>query len=104
MASKLYLTYFSRQAVDRESKPIAAPDWSSQIGDTEVLDYSAGADRSAVFPDDARFMRMHTDSICSIKFGDSTVTAGTSDARMVAGQTEFAGIAPGQYVSAITNT
>lgn len=103
--TKMYVDVFSRQAVDHESKPIAAPDWSSKIGDTIVIDYTAGAARTpTAFPNNARFIRMHADSICSFKFGGSTVVASTGESRMIAGQTEFGGVAPGDYLSAITNT
>ena len=104
MATKMYVSQFSKQAVDREGRPIAAPDWSSKIGDTLVIDYNAGAARIGPFNDEARFVRMHTDSICSFKFGGSSVAATTGEDRMIAGQTEFAGIEPGSYLSAITNT
>jgi hypothetical protein len=104
MATKMYVSQFSKQAVDRESKPIAAPDWSSKIGATLVIDYNAGAARIGPFDPNTRFIRMHTDSICSFKFGGSSVVATTGDDRMIAGQTEFAGIEPGSYLSAITNT
>jgi len=50
-------------------------------------------------------VRVHTDVICSIKFGTSP-TATTSTARMVAGQTEYFAVPQGASykVAAISNT
>lgn len=49
-------------------------------------------------------VRLHTDSICSFKIGPTGTVATTSSARMVAGQTEYLGIKPGDIVSVIANT
>lgn len=48
-------------------------------------------------------VRIHTDSVCSILFGNSpTVT--TSSARLASGQTEYFGVYPGTKVAVISNT
>lgn len=51
------------------------------------------------------FVRIHTDSICSIEFGTNP-TATTSKRRMVAGATEYFAVPPGESykVAAVTNT
>jgi len=74
---------------------------------TQVVDYTSGAAQSAAFNAKTKFVRLHCDSICSVKFG-ANPTATVNDPRMAAGQTEFRGvnIADGSAakVSAITNT
>lgn len=50
-----------------------------------------------------QFVRIHTDSICSIAFGQSP-SATTSNKRLAANQTEFFGVTAGMSVSVIANT
>lgn len=61
--------------------------------------------QSAVFNDRTQVVRIHTDAICSIKFGTNP-TATTSTARMIAGQTEYFAVPMGaKYrVAVISNT
>lgn len=49
-------------------------------------------------------IRIKTDLICSIKFGDSTVTATTTNMRMSAEDTEYFSVQPNQYIAVISNT
>jgi len=71
----------------------------------QVVDYNAGVASSSAFNAKTRFVRVHTDAICSILFGTAP-TALTTSARMAAGQTEYFEVPKGQSykVSAITNT
>lgn len=109
MTSKLYITEYAQVAVDSLNRSVLCgqePPLAEQ-----VVDYSAGAAASTAFNADTRFVRIHTDSICSVLFGTAP-TATTSTGRMVAGQTEFRGVDPTKgspaqgalKVSAITNT
>lgn len=52
-----------------------------------------------------RFVRIHSDAICSIAFGTSP-TASTANKRLAANQTEVFGVKPGSNfkVAVITNT
>lgn len=60
---------------------------------------------SAAFNAKTKFVRIHTDAICSIKFGASgSTTAVATEKRMAANTTEFFGVVPGQVVANITNT
>jgi len=72
---------------------------------TQQVNFGGGATASNTFNDLTNFVRLHTDSICSIKFGTAPV-ASTSDARMAANQTEYYSVAPGSKlkVSAVINT
>lgn len=60
---------------------------------------------SAAFNIRTKFVRIHTDGICSVAFGTAP-TATIDDARLASGQTEYFGIEPqsSYKVSAITNT
>jgi hypothetical protein len=59
--------------------------------------------QSAAFNTNTRFIRVHVDAICSIKFGASP-TAVTTDARMAANTTEYFGVIAGQKLAVVTNT
>ena len=101
--AKLYVTEY--QDMPRDSKGIAVV-CGNEIdggGVDQVVDFTAGVTQSAAFGAETRFVRVHTDAICSVKFGTNP-TATTSNKRMAAGQTEFYGVKGGQKVSAIINT
>lgn len=96
----LYITEFQRMADDdrsvaqmAEMPPVAQQ--TVAIGGTSA--------QSSAFNTLTRFIRVHTDSYCSIEFGaDPTATA--AKARMAADSTEYFGVVPGQKVAVITNT
>lgn len=72
---------------------------------TQAVTYTGTAAASAAFNIRTKFVRIHTDGICSIVFGTAPV-ADLNSARMAAGQTEYFGV-PGENsykVSAIVNT
>lgn len=70
---------------------------------TQTVAIGAGSTQSAAFSANTKFVRIHTDAICSVKFG-ANPTAAATDARLAANQTEFFGVRPGQKVAVITNT
>lgn len=60
---------------------------------------------SAVFNPQTRFVRVHVDAVCSIKFGAAGTVAATTNKRMAAGTTEYFGVLGGVHIiSVITNT
>lgn len=71
---------------------------------TQAVTFST-ATASSAFNAKTRFVRLHTDGICSYVF-DTAPVATTSDSRMVAGQTEYHGVPINQSykVSAVSNT
>lgn len=102
--AKLYITEY--QDLPRDAKGIAVMCGNEIDGggiDQTPVDYTSGAAQSAAFAADTKFVRVHTDAICSIKFG-ANPTATTNSKRMAAGTTEFFGVRGGQKVSAISNT
>lgn len=70
---------------------------------TQVVDYTSAHAESAAFNVKTKFIRIHVDSIASIKFGTAPV-ATTSHPRMAAGATEYYGVRAGDIVSVVTNT
>lgn len=69
----------------------------------QKVDFTAGTTQSNAFRTDTKMVRLHSEVICSIKFGTNP-TAAITDARMVAGQTEYFKISPGYKVAVIANT
>lgn len=72
----------------------------------QAISFTATPGQSAAFDKRTRFVRLHTDGICSYKFGDNPTATANSDPRMVAGATEYFGVEPGgnMKVSAVTST
>jgi hypothetical protein len=58
---------------------------------------------AAPFGTQTRFIRVHTDAICSIAVS-KTPTAVTTYDRMNAGDTEYFGVVPGDILAVIANT
>src|SRR5574343_1500902 len=70
---------------------------------TQTVSIGGTTAQSSAFGATTRFVRIHTDAICSIAFG-SNPTATTSKLRLAANQTEYFGVRPGDKVAVITNT
>lgn len=100
--STLYITEFADLSVSfvrgNMAQAAAQPPVAEQ---TEAIGGSSAA--SNAFNANTTLVRIHADSICSILFG-TTPVATTANARMVAGQTEYFGVAPGMKVAVIANT
>jgi hypothetical protein len=66
--------------------------------------------QSAAFGSATKFIRVHTDAICSIVIGPTSLNSGagpeatTSNKRLAANQTEYFGVSAGQKLSVISNT
>jgi hypothetical protein len=68
----------------------------------QAIDFSGGATSSSAFNVQTRFVRLHNDAICSLRFDGSAAT--TSYPRSPADTIEYYGVAGGSIVSAIVNT
>jgi hypothetical protein len=104
--SKLYISEYARvtQASGPGTAVLQAPEEPPLA--TQVVDFTSGAAQSAAFNAKTRFVRLHTDAICSVRFA-ANPTATTNDARLAAGQTELRGVptdGSAAKVSAIANT
>jgi hypothetical protein len=64
---------------------------------------AASSAQSAAFSGATKFIRVHTDVICSVNIGTNPV-ATAQNARLAANQTEYFGVWPGQQIAVITNT
>lgn len=72
---------------------------------TQTVAIGASSTQSSALKNNTQMVRVHTDSICSVLFGNNP-TATTSNRRMVAGQTEYFRIPVDSSlkVAVITNT
>jgi hypothetical protein len=69
----------------------------------QTVAIGATSAQSNAFNSATNMVRISTDAICSVLFGNNpTATAGS--ARMAAGQTEYFAVGPGMKVAVITNT
>jgi len=69
----------------------------------QTVAIGAGSLQSNAFNVNTRFIRVHTDAICSIDVGvNPTATAVKS--RLAAGQTEYFYVYPAHKIAVITNT
>jgi hypothetical protein len=99
----LYIAEFERTASSPDGR------FSAQIAEAapvaeQAVTFSTTT-QSAAFNVATRFVRIHTDAICSIAFGTNP-TATTAKMRMVAGATEYFSVPRGESykVAAVTNT
>lgn len=69
----------------------------------QTVAVGGGSLQSAAFNVNTKMVRVHTDVICSVKFGTNP-TAVATELRMAANTTEFFGVTPGHKVAVITNT
>lgn len=99
--AKVYITEYVMLGVGFGATPtvVKEPAFVSQtpvaIGGSSV--------QSAAFNADTRYIRVHTDAVCSIAFGTNP-TATANSMRLAANQTEYFAVVPGQKLAVITNT
>jgi hypothetical protein len=88
--AKLFIEQYARCPIDWRGQTVAAGEEPS-LGAVTPVAIGGSSTQSAALNAKTRFIRVHTDAICSIKIGvNPTVTA--DDKRMAANQTEFYGI------------
>lgn len=69
----------------------------------QTVSIGGASTASNAFNANTKFVRIHTDAICSIAFG-AAPTATTSKARLSANATEYFSVQPGHVVAVISNT
>ena len=69
----------------------------------QTVSIGATSAQSAVFNANTNFVRLATDSACSVEFG-ANPTATAAKMRLPANQTEYFAVMPGQKVAVITNS
>lgn len=99
----LYITEYSLMPMDQNNKPV--PIGYEPAVAYQTVAIGGGSLQSSAFNSRTRFVRIHCDAICSIKFGTNP-TAVTTESRLAANQTEFFGIQGDQTykVAVISNT
>lgn len=100
--AKLYITEYAGQTRDLNGQVVPVGDEPSLAEQTPVA-ISGSAAVSAAFGTKTRFVRIHTDAICSVAFG-AAPTATVNSKRLAADQTEYFGVQPGQKVAVTPNT
>ncbi len=99
----LYVSEFSRTAIDAHGQPVAAPDYASLQVRYRIAIGGASAP-GPVFTGATRFIQFHCDVICSITIDVSPVAFVTFD-RIAANETRYVGVAPNvQAIAVIANT
>lgn len=96
----LYVTEFGAFAVDAGGLVQIAK--TNVVTDQTPVAIGGASLQSAPFSVGSRYVRVHTDVICSIAFG-ANPTATTSNMRMAANQTEYFMINPRDRVAVIAN-
>lgn len=101
--AKLYVTEFAWQGQDGNNAFMPIPLEPPLAGQTVVV--GAGSLQSSAFNANTTYIRIHTDSICSIAFGTNP-TATDSTRRLAANATEYFSVPKGQSfkVAVIVNT
>jgi hypothetical protein len=97
----LYVTEFKGLGGGRNDdvQAVAGPPTAEQ-----VVAIAGAAAASAAFNDATTIVRLQPDAVCSVKIGGTAPVALVTSARMVAGQTEYFRVVPGDKVSVISNT
>lgn len=102
--AKLYITEYADTSASGGTS-LGIPEEPATA--VQVVDFTAGVTASAAFKPNTSFVEIHTDAICSVKFGTAPVAA-TTDTRMAANQTRTVAVPSGGgvvfKVSAIVNT
>ncbi|MEN9923921.1 MAG: hypothetical protein RL268_47 [Pseudomonadota bacterium] len=95
--AKLYITEFSALPIDLN---LATPQLAKLPGLVDqVVTYSTST-QSAAFAEKTRFIRVHTDSDCHIQAGSDPVASG-GHVKLIAGQTEYFGVTPGDKLAVV---
>lgn len=97
----VYISEYAEAPNIKTGQMLAAGSEPSLAEQTVAI--GAGSVQSAAFNAKTRFIRLHTDAVCSYKFG-SNPTATATTPRMAANSTEYFGVVPGDKVAIIQNT
>ena len=96
----LYISEYSQAGI---TGPGMLPVANEPGATTQTVSIGGTTAQSSAFGTTTRFVRIHTDAICSIAFG-SNPTATTAKLRLAANQTEYFAVRPSDKVAVISNT
>jgi hypothetical protein len=100
--AKLYISEFS-DVLQTGNGPVQIAAQPSLVDQAPVT-VGVTANVSSAFGAATRFIRVHTDVICSILISAVGTAATANNARMAANQTEYFKVNAGDFLSVITNT
>ena len=92
----LFITEYARLAIESQGIPVLV---GLEPSRTQTVAIWAGS-LQATLNAGTKFLRLHTDAICHVKFGTNP-TASATEMRMAANQTEFFGVKGGELVAVI---
>ena len=92
----LFVTEYARLAIESQGIPVLV---GLEPSKTQTVAVGAGS-LQATLGLGTKFVRLHTDAICHVKFGTNP-TASATEMRMAANQTEFFGVKGGELVAVI---
>ena len=93
----LFITEYSRLAIEAQGFPVLVGLEPSRTQTVAI----GGGSVQVTLGAGARFVRLHTDAICHVKFGTNP-TASATEMRMAANQTEFFGVKGGELLAVIS--
>lgn len=96
----LYVTEFAMLPQMSGGQPQIAP--RPGLG-TQTVAIGGTSTQSTAFSAQTRYIRVHTDAICSTSI-NSNPTATTSSERLAADNTEYFAVQPGDKIAVISNT
>jgi len=99
--AKVYITEYSDLA--RDVPGMIIPVAFEPCVTTQIVAIGGSTVQSSAFNAVTKFVRLHSDAICSVAFGVNPV-ATTSTQRVAAGATEYFKVSPGHKIAVITNT
>lgn len=97
----LYISEYARLATDAANNVLPITYEPPLAEQTRSI--SGTSAQSSAFNAGTRFIRVHTDAICSVLVGNDP-TATTSNQRLPADRTEFYAVRGGDKIAVITNT
>jgi hypothetical protein len=98
----LYITEFSKLALDNTGREIPTPDWDSVTADYRMA-ITGGTTQSTPINSQSKCILIHTDVVCSVAYGVNPVAA-VGAGRMGSGETRFFGVSAGKLIAVIANT
>lgn len=98
----LYVTEYSDMGVSLAGRTPLQIAQAPGLAQNNVV-IGAGSLQSSAFNTSTRYIRVHTDAICSVAIS-SNPTATTASKRMAADQTEYWGVVAGHKIAVIANT
>lgn len=101
--AKVYITEYARQGRDAAGYQMVVADEPPVANQTIAI--GGASVQSSAFNNLTKFVRVHTDAICSIEFGSNPV-ATVNTRRMAANTTEYFSVPQGvsHLMAVITNT